>query len=119
MPNAIGSSLESNPSRRICHLRAVPLGHVADEGVIKLTFVLFYHFYVKSCVIDYLMTISVQTNKIDLTCVVRILGSSKYGRKVLAHQLANKQTTVSVGVSSSTQPNAPTTPPTPYRYDDV
>ena len=29
MSNAIGSSRESNPSRRICHLRAVPLGHVA------------------------------------------------------------------------------------------
>ena len=28
--NAIGYSRESNPSRRICHLRAVPLGHVAD-----------------------------------------------------------------------------------------
>ena len=32
MSNAIGSSRESNPSRRICHLRAVPLGHVADNG---------------------------------------------------------------------------------------
>ena len=31
MSNAIGSSRESNPSRRICHLRAVPLGHVADN----------------------------------------------------------------------------------------
>ena len=30
MSNAIGSSRESNPSRRICHLRAVPLGHVVD-----------------------------------------------------------------------------------------
>ena len=30
MSNAIGSSRESNPSRKICHLRAVPLGHVAD-----------------------------------------------------------------------------------------
>ena len=30
MSHAIGSSRESNPSRRICHLRAVPLGHVAD-----------------------------------------------------------------------------------------
>ena len=28
MSNAIGSSRESNPSRRTCHLRAVPLGHV-------------------------------------------------------------------------------------------
>ena len=41
LSNAIGSSRESNPSRRICHLRAVPLGHVADNGkkdykVIKL-----------------------------------------------------------------------------------
>ena len=33
MSNAIGSSRESNPSRRICHLRAVPLGHVADTIV--------------------------------------------------------------------------------------
>ena len=33
MSNAIGSSRESNPSRRICHLRAVPLGHVADKPV--------------------------------------------------------------------------------------
>ena len=31
MSNAIGSSRESNPSRRICHLRAVPLAHVADN----------------------------------------------------------------------------------------
>ena len=31
MSIAIGSSRESNPSRRICHLRAVPLGHVADS----------------------------------------------------------------------------------------
>ena len=30
MSNAIGSSRESKPSRRICHLRAVPPGHVAD-----------------------------------------------------------------------------------------
>ena len=30
MLNAIGSSRESNPSRRICNLRAVPLGQVAD-----------------------------------------------------------------------------------------
>ena len=28
---AIGSSRESNPSRRICHLRAIPLGHVANK----------------------------------------------------------------------------------------
>ena len=33
MSNTIGSSRESNPSRRICHLRAVPLGHVADTIV--------------------------------------------------------------------------------------
>ena len=33
MSNAIGSSRESNPSRRISHLRAVPLGHAADEDV--------------------------------------------------------------------------------------
>ena len=32
MSNAIGSSRESNPSRRICHLRAVPLGHVTDNS---------------------------------------------------------------------------------------
>ena len=31
MSNAIGSSRESNPSRRICHLRTVPLSHVADS----------------------------------------------------------------------------------------
>ena len=31
MSNAIVSSRESNPSREICHLRAVPLGHVADK----------------------------------------------------------------------------------------
>ena len=30
--NAIGSSRESNSSCRICHLSAVPLGHVADKG---------------------------------------------------------------------------------------
>ena len=30
MSNAIGSSRESNPSRSMCHLRAVPQGHVAD-----------------------------------------------------------------------------------------
>ena len=30
MSNAIGYSRESNPSRKICHLRAVPLVHVAD-----------------------------------------------------------------------------------------
>ena len=30
MSHAIGSSRESNPSRTIRHLRAVPLGHVAD-----------------------------------------------------------------------------------------
>ena len=30
MSNAIDSSRESNPSRRICLLSAVPLGHVAD-----------------------------------------------------------------------------------------
>ena len=30
MSNAIGSSRELNPARMICHLRAVPLGHVAD-----------------------------------------------------------------------------------------
>ena len=31
MLNAIGSNRESNPSRGICYLRAVPLGHVADK----------------------------------------------------------------------------------------
>ena len=30
MSNAIGSSRESNPSRRICRLRAVSLGHATD-----------------------------------------------------------------------------------------
>ena len=30
---SIGSSRESNPSRRICHLRAVPLGNVADKSI--------------------------------------------------------------------------------------
>ena len=65
------------------------------------------------------MTILVQTNKIDLTCLVRILGSNEYSRKVLAHKLANKQKTVSVYVCSSTQPNARTTLPTPFRDDDV
>ena len=33
MSSATGSSRESNPSRRICHLRAVPLGHVANESI--------------------------------------------------------------------------------------
>ena len=32
MSNAIGSSHESNPTRRICNLRAVPLSHVADDN---------------------------------------------------------------------------------------
>ena len=32
MSNAIGSSRESNPSRRICHLRAASPGHVADNS---------------------------------------------------------------------------------------
>ena len=50
----------------------------------QTNFLLFY-IYVKSCVIDYLMTISVQTNKIDLTCLVRILGSNEYSPRVLAH----------------------------------
>ena len=36
MSNAIGSSRESNPSCRICHLRAVPLGHVADMEKVGL-----------------------------------------------------------------------------------
>ena len=31
MSNEIGSNRESNPSRRICHLRAIPLAHVADN----------------------------------------------------------------------------------------
>ena len=35
MSNAIGSSRESNPLRRICHLRAAPLGHVADKQTSK------------------------------------------------------------------------------------
>ena len=39
MSNAIGSSRESNPSRRICSQLAVglPLCLVADEGAVKLT----------------------------------------------------------------------------------
>ena len=36
MSNAIGSSRESNPSRRICNLRAVPLGHAADYMIAVL-----------------------------------------------------------------------------------
>ena len=38
MSNTIDSCLESNPSHRICNLRAVPLGHVADlrvEGMVQ------------------------------------------------------------------------------------
>ena len=35
MSNAIGSNRESNPSGRISHLRAVPLGHVADKKSIQ------------------------------------------------------------------------------------
>ena len=34
MLNAIGSSCESNPSRRIRNLRAVPLSHVADNNAV-------------------------------------------------------------------------------------
>ena len=34
MSNAIGSTRESNPSRRICNLRAVPLDHVGDNNFI-------------------------------------------------------------------------------------
>ena len=33
MPNAIDSSRESNPSRRICHLRVVLRGHVVENGI--------------------------------------------------------------------------------------
>ena len=36
MSNAIGFSRESNSSRKVCHLRAVPLGNVADEKVREL-----------------------------------------------------------------------------------
>ena len=35
--NAISSSRESNPSRRICHQHAVPLGHVAKLKVLVQT----------------------------------------------------------------------------------
>ena len=38
MSNAIGCSRESNPSRRICDLRAVRLGHivsVSDKGLFR------------------------------------------------------------------------------------
>ena len=38
MSNAIGSSRESNSSRRICHLREVSLGHVADKGHVIIFF---------------------------------------------------------------------------------
>ena len=42
MSNAIGSSRESNPSRRICHLRAVRLSHdavnVEEAGLISARF---------------------------------------------------------------------------------
>ena len=31
--NVIGSSHESNPSRKICNLRAVPLGHFVDNDI--------------------------------------------------------------------------------------
>ena len=51
------SSRESNPSRRICHLRAVPLGHVADKknmaahcfDSIQFNFFLFFLF---SAIVD-------------------------------------------------------------------
>ena len=33
MSNAIGSSRESNPLRRICHLCVVPFGNVADGSM--------------------------------------------------------------------------------------
>ena len=33
IPKAIGSSRESNPSRRISHLRVVTLDHVAENGL--------------------------------------------------------------------------------------
>ena len=36
MSNAIGSRRESNPSRRICHLRAVPLGHFFKGRLFKI-----------------------------------------------------------------------------------
>ena len=36
MSNAIGSSRELNPSRRICHLRAVPLGHFFKGKLFKI-----------------------------------------------------------------------------------
>ena len=44
MSNAIGSSRESNPSRRICHLRAVPLGHVADKPKYTYRYVFLKYF---------------------------------------------------------------------------
>ena len=49
MSNAIGFSSESNPSRRICHLRAALLGHVAD--LVLECFVLLWEEYFLSCVI--------------------------------------------------------------------
>ena len=39
MSNAIGFSRESNPSRRICHLHAVLLGHVGDGLIFVIMFV--------------------------------------------------------------------------------
>ena len=39
MSNAIGSNRESNPSRRICNLRAVPLGHVANNQNLRMKIV--------------------------------------------------------------------------------
>ena len=36
MSNAIGSSRESNPSRRICHLRVIPFGRVADKRLVYI-----------------------------------------------------------------------------------
>ena len=39
MSNAIGPSRKSNPSRKICNLRAVPLGHIVDNVQLRPTHV--------------------------------------------------------------------------------
>ena len=54
MANAIGSSRESNPSRGICHLRALPLGPVANATYLRknqrnLSKIYFNQKFVKKC----------------------------------------------------------------------
>ena len=48
MSNAIGSSRESNPSRRICHLRAVPLGHADICVAAEVRFLYYCYFTIYS-----------------------------------------------------------------------